>query len=587
MTGPAVAPATCQPVLAYDGDYDHLADELAWLDRLLQMRVAAFRRRARSATDPSPLYIAHAEVDALLEGNNAVAPEPPEPPEPRARLAELRYAIEARVAASLARGRDLPLARLGRIFALSPFELDVLLICLAPELDRKYDRLYAYLQDDITRRKPSVDLALGLLCETPAERWRARAHFAAQAPLFRYGLLQATDDPQSPAGSSDLARFLKLDPRIAGFLLGDHRIDGRLAGIARLEWPDPSAPPPLLDPALVERTLRLVMRYCAPGVAGRVPLALYLCGPPGIGRRELALAICGQLPCPLFCVDLECLLARGGEFETLLRLAFREGPLCQAALYFDNLDPLLAEDERARVALKRLASAAADYGWLLFLAGTRPWLPGGLLGEIAFQRIELPVADVSLREEAWRRALARLESPVEPIWANELARRFRLTPGQIRAAAENAGRQGVMDGSAAELTLAGLGAACRHQSSQKLAELARKIEPRAGWDDLVLPADRLEQLRELCGQVRAARPGVRGLGLRAQAGPWTWGERALLRLARHRQDPGRRGDRRRAGAGPVPDRPVAGGQQIHRRDREESGAPLPGGRDQQRHSVLR
>ena len=42
--------------------------------------------------------------------------------------------------------------------------IDVLLICLASELDLRYERLYAYLQDDVTRKQPSVDLVLNLLC---------------------------------------------------------------------------------------------------------------------------------------------------------------------------------------------------------------------------------------------------------------------------------------------------------------------------------------------------------------------------------------------------------------------------------------
>ncbi|MEI7773058.1 MAG: hypothetical protein WCI67_23920, partial [Chloroflexales bacterium] len=223
MSQAATAPAISQAAPAYAGGYAQLADELAWLDLLLRLRVGELRLRAQ-LSGQQQIYVAHAEADALLQPAGG-PPDTPDLAELRAQLAELRAWIEARVAASLELGTDLPLARLGRLFGLAPFELDVLLICLAPELERKYDRLYAYLQDDITRKKPSVDLALTLLCDLPAQRWQARGAFAAQAPLFRYGLLQASDDPQSPSGSSDLARFLKLDPRIAGFLLGDDRID--------------------------------------------------------------------------------------------------------------------------------------------------------------------------------------------------------------------------------------------------------------------------------------------------------------------------------------------------------------------------
>lgn len=45
-------------------------------------------------------------------------------------------------------------------------------------------------------------------------------------------------------------------------------------------------------------------------------------------------------------------------------------------------------------------------------------------------------------------------------------------------------------------------AACRAQTDPKLGALARKIEPKFRWDDIVLPADQLDQLREICSQTR-------------------------------------------------------------------------------------
>jgi len=39
--------------------------------------------------------------------------------------------------------------------------------------------------------------------------------------------------------------------------------------------------------------------------------------------------------------------------------------------------------------------------------------------------------------------------------------------------------------------------ACRAEARPRLDELARRIEPQATWDDLVLPADALATLREM------------------------------------------------------------------------------------------
>ena len=67
-------------------------------------------------------------------------------------------------------------------FDLSEFDVDVLLLALAPEIDLRYESLYAYLQDDVARRRPSVDPALNLMCGSPAERLAA-----ALAPLLIAG----------------------------------------------------------------------------------------------------------------------------------------------------------------------------------------------------------------------------------------------------------------------------------------------------------------------------------------------------------------------------------------------------------------
>ena len=51
-------------------------------------------------------------------------------------------------------------------------------------------------------------------------------------------------------------------------------------------------------------------------------------------------------------------------------------------------------------------------------------------------------------------------------------------------------------------TLDDLCAAARAQGGHELEKLTRKIEPKQGWDDIVLPPDQEAQLREICDQAR-------------------------------------------------------------------------------------
>ena len=100
-----------------------------------------------------------------------------------------------------------------------------------------------------------------------------------------------------------------------------------------------------------------------------------------------------------------------------------------------------------------------------------------------------------------------------------------------------------------------------------------------GWDDIVLPDDRVAQLREICNQREVPRRGSTATGASAASSSLGKGLDALFAgPVRHRQDHGRRDHRRRARPRPVQDRPVDRGQQVHRRDREEprrASSPRP------------
>jgi AAA+ superfamily predicted ATPase len=488
----------------YQDTYAHLKDELRKLDLLLRRRVITFRLKLQTmqkTTASHPMYVSHEEVDWLLSVRDPVLTHP-ELDKISRQLEVLQSEINNKVTESLGRGIFLALPQLARLFGLSHFELQTVVICLAPELDRKYDRLYAYLQDDITRKKPSVDLVLDLLCEAEADRWRARIFFSDLAPLFRSEILNKTDDPQSLSGSSGLAQFLKLDPRILSFLLGSNHIDGRLSGFVEVLGPLPTMDEVPVDPMIKSSLLHFIQRQLAAGNSNCKKPVFHFHGPYGSGKQRLARGICGQLNRPLLYLDMELLLTGESDSKDLLKLAFREGLFFQAALYLDKVDVLLKEEEKAKAFTKMLGRVINEYGGLTFLSGEKPWPYKGTFDQVLFYAFELRIPDVPLRKAAWEDALGPLVKGGDSAWAEQLALQFRLTPGQIRDAAEFASQKRAMDGGAHNVTLPDLFRACCKQSNQKLGELALKIEPHYGWEDLVLPEEKLAQLKEICSQVR-------------------------------------------------------------------------------------
>ncbi|HEX9028967.1 MAG TPA: hypothetical protein VF823_07325, partial [Anaerolineales bacterium] len=223
-----------------DSFKDSLQHVLAEVERLdLLIRVQVWRARQAPADNLQPYYISDQEVDTLLEKPLGIPlwALPPLPTDVQQNvqqaLDQKAEQIAAQKAASLSQGVALRLDSLVRQFGLEQFDQDALLVCLAPEIDLRYGRLFAYLQDEISRTNPSVDLALNLLCTTLEEKISRQERFTADAPLRGWNLLQFWP---APAGGEPplLARSLKVDERIRRYLLGNDDPDEALLDLVEL-----------------------------------------------------------------------------------------------------------------------------------------------------------------------------------------------------------------------------------------------------------------------------------------------------------------------------------------------------------------
>jgi hypothetical protein len=368
-----------------------------------------------------------------------------------------------------------------------------LLICLAPEIDLRYERLYAYLQDDVTRKRPTVDLALNLLCFSLEAKLEARQRFTDSSPLIQRRLLHLSED-SSLQISSLLSKYLKIDEWVASYLLGSDGVDSSLLPYAECFKPE-SCFEDLVLPEDVQRRLMLLTRQ---KVAANQGLVWYFQGPYGVGRQTTAEALCHELGIGLLVIDGERLLnQREGEFPEAVSLALREALLQGAALYWQGIDPLLEESKRPL--LEALLKGLEEQPGLAFLAGHTTWEPADALRQVPFVRLEFPRPGPAGRARLWSRSLNGdlANGPDADLYA--LTGKFRLSGGQIRDAvttARNLARW--RDPQNGQLTMDDLYAACRLQSNRKLATLAQKITPHYKWEDIVLPPDRMLQLREIC-----------------------------------------------------------------------------------------
>ncbi len=492
----------------------HLLAELERVDLRVRSRVAQLRRVQSEDEHFRGLYISEQEIDALLERPlgaphwHAAAGDGDEAARTDAALRRLEARLGDAARHSREAGIDLRLPRLAATFGLSGFDVEVVLLCLAVELDLRYERLYAYLQDDVTKKRPSVDLAIQLLASAPAARLAERARFHATAPLVAHQLVELLDDAAQP-NPPLLARSLKLDGRIVDFLLGGDAIDPRLAGVATVDRPRRS-----LDHLRLADTTRASLRRAWPAPsADAAGAVLLLEGRPGAGRRSVAAGSCAEQGWSLLAVDLG---AWPDALDAVLGVARieREAALQAAAVLWHGTLASAAGAASGRGGDDAGEAAAPPRPSPLAVlraidAGRAPciWAADDLdtaaatLARRGTVRLAVPEPTAEERAALWAHALAgaALDADVD---LAALGGRFKLTPGHVVRAAAHARRFArLRAGDAAPIAAADLHGACRLQSSANLASLARKSTPRQRWSDIVLPADRLAQLREICNQV--------------------------------------------------------------------------------------
>ena len=499
-------------MIQFTTSLQHTLAELARIDVLLRRQVRRWQAAGQNASDPfRGLYISDGEADALAARPLGAGWEWPASLDPEEEHAwdEAEACAEqqvlALVAAAEGEGVPLRLQVLTNQYGLDDFDVDVLLLALAPELDLRYERLYAYLQDDVTKKRPSVDLALNLLSPSLEAKLADRRRFTPAGPLLQHDLVGLFDDP-SHVQPPLLSKYLKADERIVAYLLGADDIDARLAPYASIGTADTRLED-LLLPADLKHRLALLAGDQTTANRGMV---FYFQGPYGVGKQATAQALCRELDIGLLVVDGERLLtAEMPAFERAVRLAAREALLQDAALYWDRFDLLLDEEPgdaelqmRRRACRETLLRSIERRPGLTFLSGSAAWEPADALHDRFFVRVELPRPAYAERLALWRRSLDG-HAATDGADLEALAVKFRLSGGQIRdAAATAANLARWRDPANGHVTAADLYAASRLQSNRKLAALAQKVEPHYTWDDIVLPADRMAQLRELCNTVK-------------------------------------------------------------------------------------
>ena len=382
-------------------------------------------------------------------------------------------------------GPATPADGLAALFRLDGFARDVLVLAAWAELEPEAADAIARWHADPTCLEPTVALALATL---PGAHWSA---FAPESPLRAHDLIDLHP------GDRTSARSFSLPEAVLHYLLGRPALSAELAAVARRVGRAATTTPSR------DRLRDSLVSVLA---AGPGPV-VQLCGPDSAGREAAAADASAATGRALFAMSAASLPGRPQERAAFARRCDRDLRMLDGALLVD-------------------ADATHDPGALTAFLEE---MPGPLL-------VSATVAPPASRRPGIRLDLARPSvEELVPVWQTELgAVGDRLNGSVPRLAATFPIAPELMRTVATELEAAPVDAdldalawdVCRRRARPRLDDLAQRIESRAGWEDLVLPAVPMRTLRAIAAQVRqrarvyeawgfADLAGGRGLGVSA------------------------------------------------------------------------
>jgi AAA+ superfamily predicted ATPase len=475
------------------GPADYLSVDLQRLDLLLHREILRLRARYQLSLDEfRGLYISDEQVNQLV--NRAVNHEGSD-----SAIDALTKEAELLRDDANSKTDNSPWHKLVTEFSLTDFEQDILLLAVAPDVDLKYETLFAYLNNDITRKWPTFDLALRVGASSAEERFGVHRCLSPEAKLFSSGLVQpitsipdrrswlATGFSAAPAVRQYLSHTSSLDPRLGTF------VERRRPAIDWEQLP--------VSTGLKNRLRGFSRRYVGSGSI--LPIIIFV-GPGGVGQAQAAESVCQELGVSsLLCVDLDVLRSSGEHAGELTRALLLHQRLHAAGLYLDSMEGLFDKEQKPLPESRPLFKILTEAKGPVFIPcqATTYWRKLFTAQRSICFRFDLP--DFPTRRRLWENAIVTADAEIAGSDLDALADRFILTPVQIAAAAESAfDARYVAHHETAGSFESALFEAARAQSDQSLGALATKVKTIHSWTDLILPRLTLQRVREISAAIR-------------------------------------------------------------------------------------
>ena len=199
----------------YSSNYQCIHDHLQYLNLVLAKLLLT-----KEDTSSKGLYISKEEVWEVMDSieqfcecdNDQLISS----------IYEASKIVASRAELSLKCDKNFAFLKLQTLFGLNQDEILVILLLVAEYVNPKYKKIYAYLNNDVTQKSPTIDIVLDLIANNHEERFKKRNYFHRSSPLLMHGLINMNEDK------------LSLNERFKDWLLEINCVDREIEDIVEI-----------------------------------------------------------------------------------------------------------------------------------------------------------------------------------------------------------------------------------------------------------------------------------------------------------------------------------------------------------------
>lgn len=369
---------------------------------------------------------------------------------------------------------------LAQYLGLSVFERHVLALCTAMELDTRIAGLCARAQSDLSKPYPTFALAFALFDDPD---WGA---LSPHNPLRYWRLI----DIHQPGAQPLTSAALSADERIVNYLKGLNYLDDRLMPLLdRVNYHSTDETLPFTQQQVVDNIINH-LKQCHGQSLGRERLpVIELLGHDAASKQLIAGRVASLLGSNLYSIDIKTMPGQTGDFENFIRLWQRESRLMPLALYIEVNGITDAEKTKLRRFLERGSGVV-----FVDLEDAKT--------ELIRNRFSIEV-DKPVPEEQEQLWLVALQDQGGDL-PQRLAEQFSFSQTEINRLAYDALDEVAQYESTSNNEPAlnkTLWQSSRIAARAGMEQLAKRIDVKAEWDQLVLPPEQKALLQQIIDQV--------------------------------------------------------------------------------------